>query len=280
MLNAEDYRRMRLKIDEKFSEAFASYCSENDCESMFLEPQITYFDAKSDIFDKLAEKSISESMKRIYRAGKTLIMFTVPFSDRVMESNQEGDEPSDMWLDAYQISNGLMMKLNSSIKAALKEWGRVTSSLNTPMDWNRKKPGEVWSHRTAGAISGLGKLTAAGLFIDNNGRYARVSGVVSDVNMVERYEGDTDILLERSLHIKVTESEQKMCPCGAISKDGVDKFKCQEYCARFNERVPSPESCGKCIRKAESRLRYGREDLEQSTAMDVANIVGTVITSI
>lgn len=248
MLNADDYRRMRLKIDEKFSEAFASYCSENECENMFLKPQIAYFDAKSDIFDKLAEKGISESMKRIYRAGKTLIMFTVPFSDEVMESNLEGDEPSEMWLDAYQISNGLMMKLNSSIKAALKEWGRVTSSLNTPMDWSRTKPGEVWSHRTAGAIAGLGKLTAAGLFIDNDGRYARVSGVVSDVNMIERYEGDTDILLEKALSTEITEKEKGSCPCGAITDDGVDKFKCQEYCTKYNERVPSPEVCGKCFR--------------------------------
>ncbi len=280
MLNADDYRRMKSRIDENFHAAFASYCRENGCETMFLDPQITYFDAKSDIFDKLAEKGISEPMKRIYRAGKTLIMFAVPYSDEVMESNREGDAPSELWLQAYQISNGLMMKLNSSIKAALKEWGRVTSSLNTPMDWNMSKAKENWSHRTAGAIAGLGTLTAAGLFIDRSGRFARVSGVVSDVHLIERYEGDTDILLEKVLHVRMTESEMKHCPCGAVTPGGFDRFRCQEYCTKFNERVPSPEVCGKCIRKTENVLRHGREDLEAGNAMDVADLAGIVISSL
>ena len=38
----------------------------------------------------------------------------------------------------------------------------------------------------------------------------------------------------------------KACPCGAISENGVDRFKCQEHCKTINKYIPSPDVCGKC----------------------------------
>ena len=37
------------------------------------------------------------------------------------------------------------------------------------------------------------------------------------------------------------------CPCRAISKDGIDRFKCQQHCRTLNEYVPSADACGKCF---------------------------------
>ena len=38
------------------------------------------------------------------------------------------------------------------------------------------------------------------------------------------------------------------CPAGAISEEGIDKFRCQEYCLKLNEHIPSPDVCGKCFK--------------------------------
>ena len=36
------------------------------------------------------------------------------------------------------------------------------------------------------------------------------------------------------------------CPGGAISKEGIDRKACQEYCKTIFKHVPTPDLCGKC----------------------------------
>lgn len=255
MYTLEDVSRIKKHIKSNMDEALCEYSAANDCADMFLSPVVSYHYAKDPIFDTLYRMGMCEHPGKVYRPGNTIITYFLPYSPQIIESNRGGNMPSAQWSDAYRISTGLIMRLNRAIREELEANGRLVSYLNTPIDWDEKKAHEEWSHKIVAFLSGMGKFSTAHTLVTEKGCAGRFSGMITDGLLFDsKPEGlPTDeaqkfveTIINDSYGVS-SEEAVSACPCGAISQNGIDKFKCQEFCKSINKYVPSPDVCGKCF---------------------------------
>lgn len=253
-MNTELLKKTIQKNAEATVEEFQK---RDDIICRFDKPLIAYVNAEDVRFDMFFTRGLSDHPKNIYRPGRTIVLHYTPLSEDIVRANEAAAEPTEEWIAAGKESLWLAMELNKMIRKALGGQGRLTSCLNTMMEWNEETCREPWSHKLAAVAGGIGEIGPAGcLYV--NGRYGgRVGGIITDGIYTKKEEALTDAELraeyDRIVKASVFEGPCsremiEVCPGGAISADGIDRFKCQEYCRRFNERVPAPEMCGKCFR--------------------------------
>ena len=257
MYTAEELKRVKTAIEVNVRKAMDEYEAENNCAGMYQEPVIVYHDAKDPAFDTFFRMGICRHPAEIYRPGNTLVLFFLPYREDIVESNRGGTATSDQWLTAYKKGTGLIMRINRAIRNTLESRGRLVSCLNTPIDWNEKKAAEEWSFKLASYLAGMGEFSTAGSFVTAKGFGGRFSGIITDevlyeekpqMRTPEEYEAMIAGIKKATLY-EGTPSDECIaaCPCGAISKDGIDRFKCQQHCKTLNEYVPSADACGQCF---------------------------------
>ena len=103
----------------------------------------------------------------------------------------------------------------------------------------------------------MGEFSTAGSFVTAKGFGGRFSGIITDevlyeekpqTRTPEEYEAMIADIKKATLYEGAPSEECiAACPCRAISKDGIDRFKCQQHCRTLNEYVPSADACGKCF---------------------------------
>ncbi len=253
MYTADELKRIKAAIAANVREAIDEYESENDCKGMYQDPIIAYHDAKDPAFDTFYRMGICKHPAEIYRPGNTLVLFFLPYREDIVKSNIGGSSVSEQWLTAYKKGTGLIMRINRAIRNTLESRGRLVSCLNTPIDWNEKKAAEEWSFKLASYLAGMGEFSTAGSFVTSKGCGGRFSGIITDEVLYEQkpqvlsppeYE---DMIAEIKKAVLCENLPVAACPCGAISENGIDRFKCQRYCKTLNEYVPSADVCGKCF---------------------------------
>lgn len=248
---------LKKHIQENAEAAVIEFQKRDDIVCRFDAPVIAYVDAEDVRFDMLFARGLNDHPKKIYRPGKTIIVHYTPFAEEIVKENEEADAPTETWVRGYMESLWLAMILNRTIINTVHSQGRLTSYLNTMMEWNSRTCREPWSHKLTAAIGGLGEIGPAGSF-NVNGRYGgRVSGIITDGLYAEKAPAFNEQELEEQL-IKLTAGcmydgpcSREMisaCPGGAISGEGIDALKCQKYCESLNNIIPMPEVCGKCFR--------------------------------
>ena len=222
----------------------------------FEKPIIKYIDAEDVRFDALFARGVNEHPKKIFRPGKCIILHYTPYAEDIVRRNEESDVPTEEWVRAYMESLWLAMELNREIVRTLALQGRLTSYLNSMMEWIPDTGREGWSHKLAAVIGGLGKIGPAGSLIVN-GRYGGSAGaIITDGIFAERapklegseLEAAIEEMIRNEEHPAVCDEMIKACPCGAVSEQGIDRAGCQKYCLTLNENIPLPEVCGKCFR--------------------------------
>lgn len=256
MYNSNETNRIKTLIKNNMLKTLEEYEASGGCKNMFEKPVIAYHYAKDNLFDTLYIKGMCEHPQKIYRPGNTLITYFLPYSSGISESNKEGSAPSPEWISAYAESTKLIMALNRSIRNILESHGRLVSCLNTPIDWNFEKAHENWSFKIAAYLSGMGCFSTAGSFITEKGFAGRFSGVITDGLLFDGKPSDISPAEAEKITEKIFNDSYRQnysheciaaCPCGAVSKEGIDRFKCQEYCKKINKYTPSPDVCGKCF---------------------------------
>lgn len=257
MYTADELKRIKAAIEANVRKAIDEYEAENRCIGTYQDPVIAYHDAKDPAFDTFYRMGICKHPAEIYRPGNTLVLFFLPYREDIAESNRGGAATSEQWLTAYKKGTGLIMRINRAIRNTLESRGRLVSCLNTPIDWNEKKAAEEWSFKLASYLAGMGEFRTAGSFVTAKGFGGRFSGIITDevlyeekpkTRTPEEYEAMIADIKKAALYEGAPSAECiAACPCGAISENGIDRFKCQQHCKTLNEYVPSPDACGKCF---------------------------------
>ena len=244
---------LKKHLQENVEAAADEFQKREDIVCRFEKPILAYVDAEDPLFDALFAHGLNDHPKKIYRPGKCLILHYTPYAEEIVQRNEAADEPTEEWVRAYIESLWLAMELNRTIVKTLKTQGRLTSYMNNMMEWDQKTCRGSWSHSLTAAVGGVGRIGPAGSLIVN-GRYGgRAGGIITDglyAEATDRSDPEKDVE-EILLAMKSAGAGAEMiasCPGGAISEEGIDKFKCQEYCLRLNEYIPSPEVCGKCFK--------------------------------
>lgn len=238
---------------------------ENECgkETRFGEPLIGFANTSEPIFDMFYDNDLCKLPRKIYNPARAIIVFFLPYAEDITDSNKKSFEPSEKWIKAYNDSTWAIIKVHAAITKELARFGRLASLCNVPVDWDESKCGPDWDFKKAAYVAGMGDFGPAGCILTEKGPAGRFGAILTDVNLVPERDfgfghtesrGNTPELYEEFKHyMKATFYEGPCsdeliakCPCGAISTDGIDKFKCQQYCKGLGAIVPSPDACGKC----------------------------------
>ncbi len=177
------------------------------------------------------------------------------------------------WAAADRESLWLAMEINKNIKKTLDKVGRLHSSTSTMVDWDMEKHRYEWSNKIAAFIGGIGELGSAGS-LHVNGKHAGRAGSVLTAALYAEVSPGTNlggvegsgadlrdpeeldrIFRDVMSRCRFTGWNEKpcreemiaACPGGAISAEGIDRERCQQWCMTIDRYTPSPEVCGRCF---------------------------------
>lgn len=257
---------MKARILKAVKAGIALYEEECGRQTKFGEPIVGFANTSDFIFDMFFDHDLCKHPRNVYNPAHSVIVYFLPYAEDIVESNRIGREPSPEWIQAYHDSTWATMKVNRKIVEELDGFGRLSSLCNIPNDWNEEKCGPEWSHKMAAIAAEMGEFGPAGSIMTKAGNAGRFGAILTDVHFVPEKEngfmfresmGNTPemkAIYEKYLKASLYEgpcSEELIaaCPGNAISENGIDKCKCQEYCKTIFESVPTPDLCGKCFIK-------------------------------
>ena len=248
---------LKKHIQKALNETAADFQKREDIICRFEDPVIAYVDAEDMRFDTFFANGLNDHPKKIYRPGKTIILHYTPLAEEIVDANEQSPAPTDEWVRGCIESLWLAMDLNRALVNILGGLGRLTSFMNTMAEWDQTACREPWSHKIAAVIGGLGETGPAGS-LHVNGRYGgRVGGIITDGLYAEKAKpyskkelADELEKYKRDARFDGPCSDEMIaeCPGNAITKDGIDKHKCEVFCGGLNHIIPAPEVCGKCFR--------------------------------
>lgn len=263
--------RNKAEIEEAIRNTVREYNGRDDISTLFGEPVVSFVSAEHPLFDTFFARNENDHPKKIFRPGNTLIVHYVPWElDGAQGSagadDAKGNDPDvsdSAWAAADRESLWLAMEINKNIKKTLDKVGRIHSSTSTMVDWDMEKHRCEWSNKIAAFIGGIGEIGPAGS-LHVNGKYAGRAGAVltaalyaevaPGANLRDPEELDR-IFRDVMSRCRFTGWNEKpcgeemiaVCPGGAISAEGIDRARCQEWCMTIDRYTPSPEVCGRCF---------------------------------
>ena len=217
---------------------------EEECgrETRFGEPLIAYANTSEPVFDMFWDNGFCKHPRKVYNASRAIIVYFLPYTEDVTESNKQAGGPSEKWVQAYHDSTWAIMKVHASLQAELSRFGRLSSICNTPNDWNFSPAGCIQTE--AGPAGRFGAiLTDVNLVPDRDFGFANTESRGGTPEMYEEYK---KYMKEAYYEAECSDEMIAACPGNAISKDGIDRKACQEYCKTIFKHVPAPDLCGKC----------------------------------
>ncbi len=197
-------------------------------------------------FSKLKTPPIKEDESLVYA-----ITIAVKIPDAVLKTID--NKPTISYFHEYRSANALLDSISFRCARFLEKKGYngfpIAASQSTADDKNSFKG--VFSHKTAGRLSGLGFIGKSGLFITKEfGSKIRLATVLTDMSLesllpiIENGCGTCDKCV-------------KSCPAGAISgivyKEGMDREeffsaeKCSKHMKTYND-IGRGSVCGICIK--------------------------------
>lgn len=238
----QDVKRL---IEEKVDETIRSYENRDNISTRWGKALIGYADATDELFAQWRESEKLSHPKQIYRPGKTVIAFFLPFDEGIHESNQDGETVSEVWAKAYKESFLLAALVNDAIIAALDTLGRETSLTKTPGDWDRETFHSPWSHLHAAYAAGLGAFGTHRGLITKKGCAGRFGSVITECEIEPTPRPDE----EYCLHKKDGSCGLcfKSCPAGTLSLERIDRKACYDMGQKNAAIFENADVCEKCL---------------------------------
>ncbi len=252
-----DVEHLKRKLEKEIRGAVEQFQEREDITCRFGEPVVGYVSVDDVRFDMLFARGFNGHPREIYRPGRTIILYYLPFEEDIVRANEESETPTEEWVRSYYESLWLAMAVNQTIRQVIVGQGRLISNLSNMVSWDDEHCREDWSYKFAAAIAGMGEMGPAGSFHMNGNYGGRVGGMITDGMYADKpqiLEGAElqkalEKLIDPCLHEGPCSEEMiAVCPGGAITADGIDRNKCSAYCRTLNETTPVPEVCGKCFR--------------------------------
>jgi epoxyqueuosine reductase len=226
--------------------------------TIFEEPLVAFAAADDPLYAALGRIDVigpHHLMPGEWLAGaESVIVWFLPFTAAIVESNRPEGPPSAEWYLAYHWGEAFNNALRDHVAA---EIGRAGGAAVAPMRDARflMQPGTSnWSERHTAYIAGMGSFGLSYSFITEKGCAGRFGSVVTDLDIAPSPR--TDGLLRANCLAEINggcESCISRCPVGAITTEKKDhaaclKFLREEVVPLYQERYGGIRSlcCGKC----------------------------------
>ncbi|MDD6310409.1 MAG: hypothetical protein PUB09_00535 [Firmicutes bacterium] len=241
--------RVKYFMEKAVQDTVDEYNAKEENKFKFAKPICGYADTTDVRFDAFFTRLLCQHPKALYRPGCCAFVFYLPF-----EEDQVGN------YDAFYAGMRLAMEVNRAVREALRWQGRLSSLCSSMADWSKVRCHYEWDNKIAGAIAGIGQMGPGGSFHTEAGCSGRVGVILFDKPFAEKEELNNEQLeamiqkyyedckFQEAGNLECSDEMIAACPGGAITKEGIDRKKCQEYCMTINSALPDPELCGKCFR--------------------------------
>jgi len=247
---------MGFELEKVICEAISIFEDENGIKNFWEPPLLAALNTDHPLIPGL-KKSVSPGHlmpRELLPGAKTVVIFFIPFTDRIIESNLEGEAASEEWALSYVLTNSLLGFISEEVEKLLVRHGFQVAKINATHNFDKETLMSRWSHRHLAWIAGLGSFGLNNMLITSKGCCGRFGSLVTDVDC-----GILGIPLacgpqnERCLN-KIDGTCgicRKKCPVGAYGEDGkFDRHKCYNAClgnAEIHKSIGLADVCGKCL---------------------------------
>ncbi len=177
--------------------------------------------------------------------ARSVCVFFLPFSRSVVAANIHGDLASEAWARAYVETNALLADICEQLTNELGKRDILAAWAPPTHNFDPVRLVSTWSHKSVGAIAGLGQFGHHHMLITQAGCAGRLGSIVLDVDVPPTSVGDGAYCsYDRGCRACI-----RRCPAGALTELGLDRARCYTQClendALFQHWVATV--CGKCI---------------------------------
>jgi epoxyqueuosine reductase QueG len=205
-------------------------------------------------FDQLPRIAAPDHLhpRDLLPTAKSVIVFFIPFKQKLVKENRKGDRPCRNWGQAYVQTNDLIGRLSQALGDQLAQQ-RLKSGL-TPATHNfdEVKLMARWSHKHLAHLVNLGRFGVHHMLITPAGCAGRLGSLVSEAELGEH----PLIGTEQACLLKAgKECGQciKACPVEALSAEGFERRRCWDRLKEnrrqldyFSDLPETTHVCGKC----------------------------------
>ncbi|RLI86083.1 MAG: epoxyqueuosine reductase [Archaeoglobales archaeon] len=237
---------MEGKIKE-WIKSFVRKYSELRSINFWREPVVGFADATSP-FERL-RKVIDNHLlpEEILEGARSVVVFFIPFTKEVVESNVKGKYASRLWATSYVETNRLISELANYVVGKLEARGYASLALPPTHNFDEVNLISDWSHKHVAYIAGLGTFGFHTMLITEKGCCGRLGSLITRAELKPGEPKKEEFCLHaRGLECRMC---VKKCAFGALKQNGLDKRKCYEICLendRFFNDLPLTDVCGKC----------------------------------
>ena len=175
-----DVEHLKRKLEKEIRGAVEQFQEREDITCRFGEPVVGYVSVDDVRFDMLFARGFNGHPREIYRPGRSIILYYLPFEEGIVRANEESETPTEEWVRSYYESLWLAMAVNQTIRQVIVGQGRLISNLSNMVSWDDEHCREDWSYKFAAAIAGMGEMGPAGSFHMNGNYGGRVGGMITD----------------------------------------------------------------------------------------------------
>ena len=184
--------------------------------------------------------------------AKTVVVWFVPFKKHIQMDNTRGKRPSLSWGRAYLLTNKMIERTGSAVKALLEDAGGKVALTPSTHNFDNERLVSLWSHKHLGHLIGLGRYGTNCQIITPVGCSGRMGSFVTNLDL-----GDHPLVSADELCLlkagKKCGKCLKACPVDALSEDGMDRAVCYARLQENYELLMKPdglpdstEVCAKC----------------------------------
>jgi len=291
----ERFKSEPARVIEEEIKSFAQTSPQNrltmfDNVIMFDEPLVQFADGDDPIFaeyktiidpshltprEALA-KACGKSLKDM-PARLSVISWILPITSAIRKSNhKETRLPSTLWSHTRWYGEKFNDAMREHVTGILGEMGyRAAAPMLQPYfdskRYNEKGRFSNWSERHIAYAAGLGTFSISDGFITERGIAHRCGSVATELVLPASPRTAKSPYANCLLHInRKCRACIERCPAGAVTEEGHDKLKCQEYLntetrhirERYNLGVAG---CGLCQTKVPCESRNPAKKLSKKT---------------
>jgi epoxyqueuosine reductase QueG len=176
--------------------------------------------------------------------AQSVCAFFLPFAKALVRENKEGRAASASWAHAYVETNALLADISQAVVTSLAQMGVLAAWEPPTHNFDPVRLVSAWSHKSVGAIAGLGAFGHHHMLITSSGCAGRLGSVVIGAEIPPtRPTQQPFCTFDQGCRDCI-----RRCPPNALSEQGLDRARCYEQClindARFSQWVA--DVCGKC----------------------------------
>ena len=222
---------------------------ENGAEAIYRDLLIGYCNLRSEESQAaLADHPTPhDKPERLLPGAKSAVAVFLPFKDWIVTSNRGGEWASREWADAYVWTNEMIERVATIVALTLQASSHDARVIRPTGEFSERTLSADWSHKLIGRMCGLGKYGIHEMLITPSGCAGRLASVITtaEFSTTRGHPGEPCGFLRDGSCRECIDA----CPVGAITRNGVNREVCYQYCLANEKRFPdlrSPIVCGKC----------------------------------